>query len=247
MPGRPRLPAVPLLTLVLVTTAAVAALSAQTVTAADGESPTTRPADLRRSTSMPEPPGADATRRAARDAVDEAELARRLLDGPGDGRPAPPGRTVGDLMAEAARRLTEDGDAGDGTQYVQEQILAGIDDLIRRLEAEPGWPNPRPAPAPTTQPGTTPAPATDRRPSSARDAKSAAGRDRTPGASPGGGDGPTSAAAAADLRQAASGWGRISPRLVGPMIEGQADRVCDEKYRGLVDDYYRAVATKASE
>jgi hypothetical protein len=41
-------------------------------------------------------------------------------------------------------------------------------------------------------------------------------------------------------------WGGLTPRQRDAIIEGSGDTVI-EKYKPLVDDYYRSLATKATE
>ena len=49
-----------------------------------------------------------------------------------------------------------------------------------------------------------------------------------------------------DLKETAENWGQVSPRLKDAVVEGASEKV-PEKYRNLVQDYYRSLATKATE
>src|SRR5205823_2051389 len=48
-----------------------------------------------------------------------------------------------------------------------------------------------------------------------------------------------------DLKETAENWGQVSPRLHDAVVEGAGEKV-PEKYRSLVQDYYRSLATKAT-
>ena len=72
--------------------------------------------------------------RAARDQVDDEQFQRDLLgDGPSSATGA--AGNVRELMGESAKRLSAS-DPGEATQYVQEQIVQGIDRLIEELASD---------------------------------------------------------------------------------------------------------------
>ncbi|MDB5318882.1 MAG: hypothetical protein JWN40_513, partial [Phycisphaerales bacterium] len=49
-----------------------------------------------------------------------------------------------------------------------------------------------------------------------------------------------------NVKETAEQWGQVSPRLKDAVLEGATEKV-PEKYRKLVQDYYRSLATKATE
>ena len=49
-----------------------------------------------------------------------------------------------------------------------------------------------------------------------------------------------------NLKETAEQWGQVSPRLHDAVLEGAGEKV-PEKYRKMVQDYYRSLATKATE
>ena len=49
----------------------------------------------------------------------------------------------------------------------------------------------------------------------------------------------------ADIKQKMTEWGGITPRQREAVIEGAGEQVID-KYKTLVDDYYRTLATKSN-
>lgn len=48
------------------------------------------------------------------------------------------------------------------------------------------------------------------------------------------------------MKETADQWGQVSPRLHDAVLEGAGEKV-PEKYRKMVQDYYRSLATKATE
>ena len=57
---------------------------------------------------------------------------------------------------------------------------------------------------------------------------------------------PSAADLSKDIQEKLAEWGQLTPRQRAAVMEG-ADEVGLEKYRKLVDDYYRTLATKATE
>jgi hypothetical protein len=60
-----------------------------------------------------------------------------------------------------------------------------------------------------------------------------------------GGPGASSPDLSADIKQNMQEWGKVTPRVREAVIEGAGEQVID-KYKSLVDDYYRTLATKAN-
>jgi hypothetical protein len=154
---------------------------------------------------------------------------------------------IGDRMAHVRRRLSG-GDAGQLTQLIQNGIIRNLDELIELSRTKAAPPQPPKPPKPTTQPK----PKEKQQPSS--------------GVQPDNSDNGTKqqkpSKASGQIPQGASGkppehgpdltkqedrmWGTVTPRQRDAVIESQSEKVLD-KYKNLVDDYYRALSTKASE
>jgi hypothetical protein len=168
---------------------------------------------------------------------------------PGDKPPAPEEgdhelALVGGRMARARQRLAINDDPGPVTQEIQRRILDNLDHLIEEArkkeaqqqnqdpqkgqkgedmaQAKPGQAQPQPGqPKPGQQKGgTSPAQAA------------------TPGGTAGQPGGPDVAL------QEGRMWGQISPRERNAVSESATEKPLD-KYRALVDDYYRAMSTRA--
>ena len=60
-----------------------------------------------------------------------------------------------------------------------------------------------------------------------------------------GGPGAQQADVSSDIHQKMTEWGGITPRQRQAVIEGAGEQVLD-KYKTLVDDYYRSLATKTN-
>jgi hypothetical protein len=166
-------------------------------------------------------------------AVDDKEQEDVLLGRHSDGVVA---RTAA-RMDESARRLGKEFDAGAQTQEVQRRILSDLDELIdalNRARAKPGKPNSggsggalEPKRADGQQIATSSAPSPASTAASASDKPAPA----TAATAPSG--------EFVDRRQA---FVQISPRLRPAVIEGASEQV-SEKYRGLTEAYYKAVAS----
>ena len=136
-------------------------------------------------------------------------------------------------MDESSTRLTRETDAGLRTQEVQRRILDDLDQLIEAAKKQKK--------ACKTCIGVGPSeakPADGQQKvgqSRANDAATAAASSDKP-----------SAAAAAKLPpsefvERREAFMRVSPRLIPSVIEGATEQV-SEKYRGMTQDYYKAVA-----
>lgn len=193
-----------------------------------------------RDVKLPEEAGAG----GADDALD-----RELLGGPAHGEGADPdAAAILDRMGRSRQRLGDDADPGAITQRVQDRILKDLDDLIEkaRQQQQQGQGSPQGNPQPGQQPG-QPQPggqqANNQGNASGANQPSPGGQgsqsetDRPGGQSP--------AAKGGDIRERASEWGALAPRQRQAVLEGQQDAVI-EKYRALVDDYYRSLAEKSS-
>ncbi len=199
---------------------------------------------------------------AAQEKVDDQELEADLI-GPGAkpapkpaGQPAaakPPAdggdhelALVGDRMARSRQRLATDDDAGPVTQEIQHRILDNLDDLIeqaRKKEAQQQNQQPKPGEKGEQMADAKPGPGTPQ-PGGKKPGQHADGG-ASPAQSASGGSGGASAPAGADAeKQADRMWGAVTDRQRKAVIEGDTEKPL-EKYRTLVDDYYRTMSLKA--
>lgn len=187
---------------------------------------------------------------AGSDDIEDDELMKDLLAGDaGADADMKQAQRVGQRMGRARQRLALDLDPGRTTQLIQQKILEDMDVLIeqsRRQQAQArnaenqGQPSeaetkrqPRPGEAQAqadNQGGQQPQQGNNPADQSAN-AGGGGGRDR---------DRP------ADIKESLREWGGLSPRQREAVIEGSSESVI-EAYRKLVDDYYRSLATKATE
>jgi hypothetical protein len=155
---------------------------------------------------------------------------------------------IGDRMARSRQRLAEKNDPGKVTQIIQDRILIDLDDLIAQARAQqqqvtasnqprPGQPRPQPRPGEQAnannqgrQPG-VPRQNNGQRP---------AERSGAPG------EAATQTDLSQEIAQSEAEWGRLSPKAREAVIEGQSEQPI-EKYRKLIEDYYRGVATRQTE
>lgn len=197
----------------------------------------------------------------AQEAVDTNELQQDLLNDdkaakPGQ-KPAPPAEAmhdlnlVGDRMARVRQRLAMNSDPGPITQEIQKRILDNLDDLIeqaRKKEAQAQNQPPKPGgdPQDAKKPGDEKQqPQNSKAQQEAQAKAKAQAQAQTSGNSSGGGDAAPGDPAADIARQEAKMWGSNSPRARQAVIETEGEKTL-EKYRKLVDDYYRTMATKTN-
>jgi len=156
---------------------------------------------------------------------------------------------VGDRMARSRQRLALDNDPGKVTQLIQDKILGDLDVLIeqaRKQECQPGTGKQKPQMAQGQKPreiGNQQAQAQNQ--GSKPGQRSAAGRSPAQNSNAAG---PplTSTDVSQDIRSTMKEWGGLTPRQRDAIIEGAGDTII-EKYKPLIDDYYRSLATKATE
>ncbi len=202
---------------------------------------------------------------AAQEKVDDQELRDDLIgDGAKPAKPAGPGQPavkrteadegdhqlalVGDRMARSRQRLAMNDDPGAVTQDIQHRILDNLDDLIRQAQKkEAQQQNQDPSKGDKGEkmgqakadPGTQ----EQGQGKPGKGQKSEGGTAPAQTANAGGGG--ASTPAGADLaKQEAKMWGQPSPRERNAIVESNGERVLD-KYKNLVDDYYRTMSTRA--
>jgi hypothetical protein len=203
---------------------------------------------------------------AAAEKVDNQELDQDLLGGDKSTKPANPApgdkpeqakadpaaqhdlNLIGDRMARARQRLAINSDPGAITQEIQKRILDNMDDLIeqaRKKEAQAQNKPPEPGGKPQQQQPPKANSGAQPQNAKANGQKPAQQQARAAGTSPGGGDGTPGDPAADIAKQEARMWGAVTPRQRDAVIESQGEKVLD-KYKNLVDDYYRTLSTKAN-
>jgi hypothetical protein len=151
-------------------------------------------------------------------------------------------------MARSQQRLAEKYDPGTTTQKIQERIVKNMDDLIEEARqqqqqmasgSQPGPPRQGP-PKPDQGNAQADNQGQKQGTSQLNHAQKPAANDQVSAGNENGAD------LSKQLKETAENWGAISPRLHDAVIEGANEKVPD-KYRSLVEDYYRSLATKATE
>jgi hypothetical protein len=174
--------------------------------------------------------------------VDDDELNAELLGGNEQAsQEASEVRRAGDRMARSRQRLTVRRDPGEVTQLIQRRIIEDLDRLIdqarsREAETRNSQPKSRGEQKQQAQPGSSQA----QNQGSPQPAGSNAAQQSTAG--PAGSE----ARPAQEIRESMAEWGGITPRQRQAVIEGASENVV-ERYRKIVDDYYRALATRSTE
>jgi hypothetical protein len=195
----------------------------------------------------------------AAEAVDNKEMQDDLLGGTnkpakagGENQPPPEAahdlHLIGDRMARSRQRLAINSDPGPVTQEIQKRILDNLDDLIeqarkREAQAQNQPPKPGGDPSEAKKPGDQQQPQNSKAGGQQQQGKPA--QANSAGNSSGGGDGKPGDPAADFAKQEAREWGDAPPRDRQAVIESKTEKVLD-KYQKMVDDYYRAMSTKAN-
>jgi hypothetical protein len=181
--------------------------------------------------------------------VENQELDSTLLSG----KPAAEGEEksaglVGDRMARARQRLSIDGDGGPVTQLIQDRITRDLDLLIeqaRQRQAEMRNP-PKNAQHPQQQskPSDQMAKADNQGKSQQNSPPSACANPAQ--VSRASAPGNTATDLSKEIKESLAEWGQVTPRLREAQIEGSSETII-EQYRKLTEDYYRSLATKATD
>jgi hypothetical protein len=192
----------------------------------------------------PEPDNRDQLpEEANKEQVENQELDTTLLeDKPGAEVVQKDMNLVGDRMARARQRLAINDDPGKITQAIQERIVANLDDLIEMARKKEAQTQGKPGKG-QAQAMNQPKPGSGVKPGN-QGVKNQGGV--TPAAnSNNGGPGAQTADLSTDIHQKMAEWGGITPRQRAAVIEGAGEQVM-QKYKTLVDDYYRSLATKTN-
>ncbi|HEV7300548.1 MAG TPA: hypothetical protein VGN72_14375 [Tepidisphaeraceae bacterium] len=176
--------------------------------------------------------------------IEDQELEQELLNDEPDTQELQKGvNRVGDRMARSRQRLAINHDPGKVTQEIQKRILLDIDELIQEARNQQAQSQPSPGQGqgqgqqmaeakPGEGQGGKPQPAQGRPAGAEAAQESNRGQGVDPSAEP-----------SADIKETMAEWGRITPRLRAAVVEGQGEQPI-EKYKALVDDYYRALAER---
>jgi hypothetical protein len=149
---------------------------------------------------------------------------------------------IANRLSRARMRLADDADPGKATQTIQKRVLKDFDQLIelaRQQQGKGGGQGQQNQPPPTQQEGQPNQNQAQNQGQNQQNQGSTAANSSTNSA-PGG-----QANAGKPLDETAEEWGRISPRLRGPVLESRDDTII-ERYRRLIEDYTQAVSTEAS-
>ncbi len=197
----------------------------------------------------PEPDNRDMLpEEAGIDAIEDQELEQDLLAGdPNAEGIEKETNLIGDRMARSKQRLVLNKDPGKVTQAIQERILLDFDDLIdqarqqqqQQSQASTGrqqGEQMQQRPAGGAQPDNQQAASGVQQPAGSEAATESTVR---PG-------GDVVADLSGELAETMSEWGALTPRQREAIIENSGETTV-EKYRNLIEDYYRSLAIKGKE
>jgi hypothetical protein len=180
---------------------------------------------------------------AGKEAIENKETDDELLGGnPKAEKETKQLNRVGDRMARSRQRLALDNDPGKTTQEIQKRIVVDIDDMIKQAQQQMAN-NPSQQPKPGQKPG-------EQQPGQQPGQQQANGQGnpqqnngqqaaQNSTVSQGG---RANADTSAKITETAREWGNISPRLRDAVIDGANEQI-PEKYKKMIEDYYRGVAT----
>lgn len=165
-----------------------------------------------------------------------------LNDKPTDDPTAKTTHLIGHRMSRSGTRL-KGLDPGEMTQAIQKKIVENLDDLIQAAQQQQSNSS---SSSSSKKPGQQMAnqPANASKPGSGKPqpnkGKTPAQNSQMPGGGPGDSD------TSKNIAETLEGWAKLTNRDRPPVIEGGGEEVVG-KYKKLVADYYRSLATKATE
>jgi len=185
---------------------------------------------------------------AGEEAIENQELEHALLHD--DGQPDADQMKkdldlIGQRMGRSRQRLAVHHDPGKTTQEIQKRILQNLDTLIEMARAEETRAQPSRAQAsqpldPTqqaqpdnSQPGRPQGPSRNNGTTPARTSTN----DR---------DVDTTSTPTLDITQTLKEWGALSPRRRAAVVEAASEKPI-EKFKSLIDDYYRSLGTRGGQ
>jgi hypothetical protein len=194
------------------------------------------------------------------DATASAPLPEEIIDpsGPSTTRPSDTGLStssrplpdkdvnlIGDRMSRVRQRLSNDGDAGPITLQLQNHIIQNLDQMIELSRQKQPPPTPPSKPKPATQPKSDDKqkPSSGVQPENSQAKAMQTNPSKSQGNKPSGDSGNPAEHTGDLAKQGAGMWGTITPRQRDAVIESQSERVLD-RYKNLVDDYYRTMSTE---
>jgi len=186
---------------------------------------------------------------AAKDDQADLELQTQLLQAGSD--PTVEQETsgikmVGQRMARARDRLAHDKDAGPVTQDIQKHVVKNLDELIEMARQQQKQGKPGQGDSGDPQPGKPEdSQGSGKQPDNSQSNGQQQKGNASTGATPGEGNRDTDASGAshADIAQTLKEWGQLSPRKRAAIDEVPGEHPLD-KFKDLVDQYYRAVGVR---
>ena len=164
-------------------------------------------------------------------------------------------KLTGDRMARSRQRLALNNDPGEVTQTIQEKILADLDGLIelsrqQQMQQQSAQNNQQRRRQQQAQKQLGQQKLAQQEPQQQQGNKpgqqgNKGGQNPAQASNPPG-EGGRQVDASVELQEKFSEWGGLTERQREAILEGAGEKVI-EKYRGLVDDYYRELGEKALE
>ena len=195
----------------------------------------------------PEPDNRDQLpEEANNEQVENQELDQQLLTGDAtDEKTEKQVNLVGDRMARVRQRLALNDDPGKTTQLIEDRIIIDLDTLIDQARKQQAADPQQPAQARRTT-----ATATKAERCSGAESGSATTAATKPRPAQSRTNSPMARTArpirASSIRESMQEWGGVTPRQRAAVIEGGGETII-EPYKKLIDDYYKSLATKATE
>ena len=183
--------------------------------------------------------------------ADDALMKDLLAGDAGNDADARQAQRVGHRMGRARQRLATDLDPGQTTQLIQKRILDDMDVLIeqsRRQQAQARNSDQQQGEQSEAQTKRQPRPGEQQAQADNQGGQQQQQQGTNPAeqsANAGGGGG-RDREKAGDIKETLREWGGLSPRQRDAVIEGSSETVI-EAYKRLVEDYYKSLATKATE
>jgi hypothetical protein len=198
----------------------------------------------------PEPDNRDQLpEEAKKEDVENQELDQQLLgENPTADEQQKEVGLIGDRMARSRQRLAINADPGAVTQEIQRRITIDLDALVEaaRKQQSQGEGGGKPQQQqvaqqqPKPQQGRQNQPANQNAQAQPQPGQSPAQSSNVPGAAD------NTADLSQDIKERMTEWGGVTKRQRDAIIEGAGETVI-QKYQKLIDDYSRALATKATE
>lgn len=191
----------------------------------------------------PQPPNKNILPEEKKSASDNDQLAQQLLNEQpnSDDHSDQSISMLGDRMARVGQRLALNRDPGQTTQIIEQNILKGLDQLIQQARQQQAQSSSQQQ---QQQANSQQNPDMRQQPSDQQQTTSAQTHASTPARSSNvTGSAQTQTDLSQDIHQSMKEWGGLTDRQRQAVLQGANDAVI-EKYKSLVDDYYRALAEK---